>query len=110
MVNDDYHYGAIIKLNFSPQAGHEQAGWRPAIIVSNDFMNRHCNMVMVCPITHTNRDHPFHIPLDNSTKTDGFILCEQVRTIDVYARSAKYIEDAPSKIVDEANKVIREFL
>lgn len=110
MVNEDFHYGAIIKMDFDPQAGHEQAGWRPAIIVSNDYLNQHSNMIMVCPITHTNRDHPFHVALDESTQTDGFILCEQVKMLDLYARNARYIEDAPSNIIDEANRIIRQFL
>lgn len=97
-------------MNFDPHAGHEQAGWRPAIIISKDLLNRHSNMVLVCPITHTERSHPFHIPLDENTTTDGFILCEQAKMLDIYARNAVYIEDAPSNIVNEANELIKQFL
>ena len=70
-------------MNFDPQAGHEQSGWRPALIVSGDMLNLHSNMVMVCPITNTNREHPFHIPLDERTETTGFILCEQAKMLDL---------------------------
>ncbi len=108
--DDDFHYGAIIRMDFNPQAGHEQAGWRPAIIISNNYLNKHSNMVMVCPITHTNRDHPFHVRLDNRTKTDGFILCEQAKMLDIHARRAKYIEDAPEEIINEANEIVKQFL
>lgn len=110
MVNDEFHYGAIVKMNFDPQAGHEQAGWRPALIVSKDTLNKHSNMIMACPITNTDRKHPFHIPLDGSTVTNGYILCEQAKMLDIPARNGKFIEDAPSKIVDEANQLVRQFL
>lgn len=110
MVNDEFHYGAIVKLNFTPQAGHEQAGWRPGIIISNDVVNKHSNMVMVCPITHTDNQHPFHIKLVGTKKVDGYVMCEQAKMMDVNARKAKYIEDAPLKVVNEANMLVRQFL
>lgn len=110
MVNPDFHFGAIIKMDFTPQAGHEQAGWRPAIIISSDMLNRHSNMIMVCPITHTNRINPFHIEVKGTEKTDGFILCEQAKMTDVYARGAEFIEDAPKEIAQEARTIVKQFL
>lgn len=65
---------------------------RPALVVSNDVMNRFCSLAMVCPVTHTDRGSPLHVPLDGRTKTDGFILCDQVRMLDLKARNAGFVE------------------
>ena len=96
--------GDIIKLNFDPQAGHEQAGYRPALVVSNDFFNEKTNMVIVCPITNTNNQFPLHIPLDKRTRTTGVILCEHIKAVDIRARGYKMIEKLPgdllSKVID----------
>ena len=79
--------GTIIKINFNPQAGHEQAGYRPAVVVSNDFFNMKTNLAIVCPITNTNNHFPLHVPLDGRTTTTGVILCEHIRTLDLQFHS-----------------------
>ena len=93
--------GDIIKLNFNPQSGHEQAGFRPAVVISNDFFNEKVNMTIVCPITNTNRSFPLHIPLDDRTKTTGFALCEHIKSIDLEARSYHYVERIPQDLLEE---------
>jgi Growth inhibitor len=93
--------GDIIKLNFNPQSGHEQAGFRPAVVISNDFFNEKVNMTIVCPITNTNRSFPLHIALDDRTKTTGFVLCEHIKSIDLEARSYHYVERIPQDLLDE---------
>lgn len=65
--------GDIIMMNFSPQSGHEQAGARPALIVSNDTFYKFTRMAVVCPITNTENGFPLHIKLDTRTKTTGVI-------------------------------------
>lgn len=70
--------GDIIKVNFNPQRGHEQAGYRPALIVSNNFFNQKTNLVIACPITNTDNNFPLHIRLDERTETTGVILCERM--------------------------------
>lgn len=99
MVNQ----GDILKLNFNPQAGHEQSGYRPALVVSNDFFNQKTNMVIVCPITNTNNAFPLHVPLDGRTETTGVVLCEHVKALDVNARSCRVVEKIPKDLL---NKVI----
>ncbi|MBC3899995.1 type II toxin-antitoxin system PemK/MazF family toxin [Acetobacterium malicum] len=93
--------GDIIKLNFNPQSGHEQAGFRPAVVISNDFFNEKVNMTIVCPITYTNRSFPLHIALDDRTKTTGFVLCEHIKSIDLEARSYHYVERIPQDLLEE---------
>jgi mRNA interferase MazF len=99
--------GDIVWLNFDPQAGHEQKGRRPAVIVSNNIANNFLSTrAMVCPITHTNRKTPLQPPLDARTATQGVILCDQARILDLNARKAEYIEKLPDDILEEAVDII----
>jgi len=93
--------GDIIKIDFDPQSGHERAGYRPAVVVSNDFFNTKTNLTIVCPIINTNRPFPLHIILDNRTNTTGVILCEHVKALDLSARGYKVIEKLPKDLLEE---------
>ena len=92
--------GDIIKLDFSPTAGHEQSGYRPAVVVSNDFVMIKTNVVYVAPITNTMRRFPLHVALDGRTKTTGEILCEHVKAVDLNARQFTLIEHLPRDILE----------
>ncbi len=105
-----FQQGDIVFLNFDPQSGHEQKGRRPALVVSNRLFNRFSSLTMVCPITHTDRSHPFHIRLDDRTNTDGVVLCDQARMLDLNARNAAFVEQAPLDIVAEAVDLIMGFI
>lgn len=98
--------GDIIKVNFNPQKGHEQAGFRPAIVISNDFFNDKAKLAIVCPITNTNNHFPLHIPLDERTETKGNILCEHVKALDLNARPYKVIERVPQDILSTVIDVV----
>lgn len=102
MVNQ----GDIIKVNFNPQAGHEQAGYRPALVISNNFFNRKTNITIVCPITNTNNKFPLHIPLDHRTVTTGVVLCEHVKALDIRARSYKVVEQIPRDLFEKVIGVV----
>ncbi|MCQ2362655.1 MAG: type II toxin-antitoxin system PemK/MazF family toxin [Acidaminococcaceae bacterium] len=102
--------GEIIKVNFNPQAGHEQAGYRPAVVVSNDFFNNKTNLAVLCPITNTDNKFPLHIPLDERTKTTGVILCEHIRTLDIEARGYKVVERLPEDLLEKTLSVISAIL
>jgi len=93
--------GDIIFLNFSPQAGHEQAGDRPAVIVSNDDFYELTGMAMVCPITNTDNRFPLHIPLSKDMKTTGVILCEHVKSLDIFSRQARFKERLPEALLKQ---------
>ena len=102
MVNQ----GDIIKVNFNPQKGHEQAGYRPAVVISNNFFNEKTSFVIACPITNTNNKFPLHIPLDDRTETTGVILCEQVKSIDINARQHTVVEQLPEDILEKVINVV----
>lgn len=91
--------GDIIKLNFNPQLGHEQAGYRPALVVSNDFFNEKTNMVIVCPITNTQNNFPLHVSLDARTQTTGSVLCEHIKALDINARGYRVVEALPKDLL-----------
>ena len=106
----NFKQGDIIFLDFDPQAGHEQSGKRPAIVVSNDDFNKFTRLTMVCPITSTKRGFPTHIEFDNRTKTQGVILCEQVKALDLSKRNAHFLEKAPPDIIGDTVDMVFSFI
>ena len=109
MVNA-FKQGDIVYLDFDPQSGHEQRGRRPALVVSNNLLNRVSSLTMICPITNTDRSHPFHIRLDGRTKTSGVVMCDQARMLDLESRRASFSEKAPDDITAEAVDIIIGFV
>ena len=98
--------GTIIKINFNPQSGHEQAGYRPAVVISNNIFNRKTRLSIVCPITNTDNKFPLHVPLDNRTKTTGVILCEHIKALDLNSRTYQIIENLPNDILQNVIDII----
>jgi mRNA interferase MazF len=94
--------GDFIAIAFEPQTGHEQSGRRPALVVSHDLFNQHTGLAFVCPITNTRRDYPFHVAIPEGGDVTGFVMVEQVRSVDFRARQAKRIGKAPDEILHEA--------
>ncbi len=98
--------GDFVVLTFDPQAGHEQMGRRPALVVSVNAFNLGTRMAICCPVTNTNRRSPFHIAVPDSSSLTGFVMCEQVRSIDYRSRKVKFVEKSPSEFLDEVLAVI----
>lgn len=99
--------GDIVMLNFNPQAGHEQAGRRPALVVSNSSFHRYTGLAIFCPITNQIKNYPMHVKLDERTKTTGEILCEHVKSLDYNARNIAYVEALPADLLDEVLDRVR---
>ncbi len=98
--------GDIIFLNFNPQAGHEQAGYRPALVISNNVFNKRTGLAILCPITSKAKKYPLRVELDSSTKTKGFILCEHIKSLDIEARGYKVVEQVSKKILEEVINIV----
>lgn len=98
--------GDFIAVTFDPQSGHEQKGRRPALVVSNDLFNKHTGLAIVCPITSVDRQFPFHIPIVNMTNVSGFVMTEQVKSIDFRSREAKRIGKASEEVLSEVLAVL----
>lgn len=93
--------GDIVEFNFDPQAGHEIAKRRPAVIVSARAFNRISGFTLVCPITSATRGSNFEVPLKGTKKTVGFVLVDQIKSLDWKQRRAALIEKAPAPIIDD---------
>jgi mRNA interferase MazF len=102
--------GNIIWLDFDPQIGHEQKGRRPALVISNETFNNFSKMAIVCPITNVDKNHPFHIKLNEKTKIKGVILCDQARTLDIKARKYEFVEKVPNDILVDVVDIISGFM
>ncbi len=93
--------GDLIAVTFDPQSGHEQRGRRPALVVSNALFNEHTGLAIVCPLTQTDRRFPFHVAVADDPDVTGFIMVEQVKSIDFRARKAKRIGKASDGVLEE---------
>ncbi len=88
--------GDIVHLNFNPQRGREQAGKRPALVISPELYNE-TGLALFCPITSQMKGYPFEVFLEEGMKTKGVILSDHVRSIDWQERGVKFIEKIPKK-------------
>ncbi len=93
--------GDYISVTFDPQSGHEQKGRRPALVISNTEFNKHIRLAIVCPLTNTDRKFPFHVSVGAAAKVTGFVMVEQVKSIDFNARAAKRIGKASDDVLQE---------
>ena len=93
--------GDLVILSFNPQAGHEQKGRRPGLVVSNTLVNKHTGLAMVCPITYRNRNYPFHVKVHDQSTLNGYIMVEEIKSIDYTNRKIKFVEKAPQTVLNE---------
>jgi mRNA interferase MazF len=93
--------GDLVWLDFAPQAGHEQAGRRPALVISRDEYNRKVGLLLACPITSRKKGYPFEVELPGRLAVAGVILADQIRNLDWKARKAKYIDRADENVLEE---------
>ena len=92
--------GDFVALTFDPQSGHEQKGRRPALIISNNLFNKHTGLAIVCPVTSTDRNIPFHVGIPNDAAVTGFVMVDQVKSVDYRARKMKRIGHAPESLLN----------
>jgi len=81
--------GDVVWLQFSPQAGHEQAGMRPALVLSPAAYNGKTGLMLCCPITSQVKGYPFEVRVRDNAKIDGAILADQVKSLDWRVRRAR---------------------
>ena len=91
--------GDVIWVDFDPTKGREQAVHHPAVVISQTKYNAKRNMAVVCPITSQTKSLRFHVLLDERTKTQGDVICDQIRVIDLLARKCKVIEPLPKDLL-----------
>ena len=96
MVNGVPQQGDIIKLDLDPRKGHEQQGFRPVIVLSNNIVSQYTNVVIAAPISTTQRRLPLYRDLPDNFITKGTVLLDQLVTLDYKARSFQFIEKVSS--------------
>ena len=103
--------GDIVWLTFNPQAGHEQAGRRPAIVLSRKEYNQKTGLAVFCPITSNPKGYPFEVVIDGK-KIKGVVLADHIKNLDWKARKAKFIEKAEpsalSEVISKFSVIIQE--
>lgn len=93
--------GDVVWLQFNPQAGSEQAGHRPALVISPKSYNRKVGLALVCPVTSCVKGYPFEVELPQGLATKGAILCDQIKSLDWRARRATRLGSVPDAVLQE---------
>lgn len=93
--------GDIVSLQFDPQRGKEQAGRRPALVLSPRSYNAKVGLAILCPITSHAKGYPFEVALPRGMKTKGVVLADHVKSLDWQARGARIIERMPPSVLAE---------
>ena len=92
--------GDLVWLTFTPQAGHEQAGHRPALVISQKAYNSRTGLALFCPLTTRVKGYPFEVACEGKS-VSGVILADRVKSLDWKARGARRIEPAPEGVLEE---------
>ncbi len=102
--------GDVVWITLNPQAGHEQAGRRPAIVLSPAAYNGKVGLAILCPITNQIKGYPFEVVIPESLPVTGVILSDQVKSLDWRARNAELICNLSTKTVGEALQKLNTLL
>lgn len=93
--------GDIVWLTFDPQSGHEQAGRRPALVISPEAYNRTVGLALLCPITSQRKGYPFEVDIPPGLPIRGVVLADQIKSLDWRARKAEFVTQIPAEGMDE---------
>jgi mRNA interferase MazF len=102
--------GDVVWLSFNPQAGHEQAGRRPALVLSPQSYNSKVGLAILCPITSQIKGYPFEVLIPDGLKVHGVVLSDQVKSLDWEARNAEFVCALPRTTVDEVLQKLNTLL
>lgn len=92
--------GNIVWIDFDPQSGHEQAGRRPALVVSPAAYNEKIGLALLCPITSQVKGYPFEVAIPKGLGVSSVILADQIKNLDWRSREAEFGCDVPHKVVN----------
>jgi mRNA interferase MazF len=102
--------GDLLWLTFDPQAGREQAGRRPALVLSPGTYNRRASLALVCPITTHTKSYPFEVKLPAGLSVTGIILADHLKSADWVARRAEFAAKAPADVLADVTAKLRPLL
>lgn len=93
--------GDLVWLQFNPHAGHEQAGHRPALVISPSAYNRRVGLAVCCPVTSQVKGYPFEVLLPKGLGVEGAVLSDQIKSLDWRVRKARRIGSVPGDVLQE---------
>lgn len=99
--------GDVVWVDFDPQAGHEQAGRRPALVLSPRVYNRPSGLALLCPITNQAKGYPYEILIPAGLRVQGVVLTDQIKNMDWKERRAAFLCDMPSDVL---NNIVEKLL
>jgi mRNA interferase MazF len=102
--------GDIIKISFDPQAGREQAGSRPALVLSPRLYNERARLCVLCPVTNQIKGYPFEVAIPDGYKVTGAVLSDHVKSLSWESRNSEFLCSAPGGIIEEVKAKIRVLL
>jgi mRNA interferase MazF len=102
--------GDVVWLDFNPQAGREQAGRRPALVLSPLLYNDKAGLAIACPITSKPKGYPFEVALPTNFKIAGVILSDHLKSIDWKERRAEYAATVSTQIMDAVRERVSALL
>ena len=102
--------GHIVWLAFSPRAGHEQAGRRPALVLSPRDYDGRTRLALLCPVTSRIKGYPFQVPPPSSGAVTGVVLADRVKSVDWRARGARFEVETPPEVVTEIREKLTVLL
>ena len=102
--------GDAVWLSFSPKAGHEQSGRRPAVVVSPKSYNKKVGLGLFCPITSQIKGYPFEVRIPADISISGVVLSDQIKSLDWRVRNAQFISNLPVSTMSEILKKLSTLL
>ena len=102
--------GDAVWLDFDPQAGHEQAGRRPALVLSPLAYNKKVGLAILCPITNQVKGYPFEVTLPERLKVSGCVLADQVKSLDWRSRNVSLIVRLPDSVTIDVLAKLRTLI
>jgi mRNA interferase MazF len=102
--------GDFVWLTFDPQAGHEQRGRRPALVLSPKAYNARAGLALACPITSQVKGYPFEVAIPAGLGIAGAVLCDQLKSVDWKERRAEFASKAPAGVVADVRERLRPLL
>jgi mRNA interferase MazF len=102
--------GDLVWLTFVPQAGHQQRGRRPALVLSPRAYNAKARLAIACPITSQVKGYPFEVALPDDGTVTGVVLADQIKSLDWKARRFEFAETAPVEVLTDVRERLRVIL
>ena len=93
--------GDVVWITLNPQSGHEQAGRRPAMVLSPAIYNEKVELAILCPVTNQIKGYPFEVLMPDGLPVSGVILADQIKSLDWHVRDAEWICTLPHRVVVE---------